>query len=153
MARGLTYGQAASESRRSVSTVRTLLHNAYRRLGVATIAQALAVCTHIGWLDAVPEDGAAVNLADRRVTWAQRLYLEAFDQTLRAGTDPKELERTQRLREAALAGLYKEAGKARPWRALTSDPIEGIVRDLQRFSVKRKRREAVVTRKARTSPR
>jgi hypothetical protein len=150
MARGLTYDQAARESRRSVSTVRTLLHNAYRRLGVATIAQALAVCTHIGWLDAVPEDGAAVNLADRRVTWAQRLYLEAFDQALRAGADPKELERTQRLREAALAGLYKEAGKARPWRASTRDPIEGIVRDLQRFNLEWKRREAV-TRKARTS--
>jgi DNA-binding CsgD family transcriptional regulator len=133
MARGLTYGQAAIESRRKVSTVRTHLHNAYRRLGVATIAQALALCTHIGWLDRVADDGAVVDLADRRVTWAQRLYLEAFDQTLRAGTDPKELERTQRLREAALGGMYREAGKARPWRAFSSDPIDAIVRDLQRF--------------------
>jgi DNA-binding CsgD family transcriptional regulator len=133
MARGLSYGEAARESRRKESTVRTHLHNAYRRLGAASITQALSLCTHIGWLDPVPNDGAAVNLADRRVTWAQRLYLEAFDQALRAGTDPNELERTQRLRDAALAGMYKEAGKAQPWRALRSDPIAAIARDLRRF--------------------
>jgi hypothetical protein len=126
MARGLSYAEAASESHRGVSTVRTLLQTAYRRLGVASIAQALALCSSAGWLDPVVEDGAAVHLADRRVTWAQRLYLEAFDQSLRAGTDAAELRRTQRLREAALTGMFKDARKQQPWRAATRDPIEAI---------------------------
>ncbi len=131
MARGLSYAEAARETRRSPSTVRSLLHSAYQRLGVSTIAQALAVCTQIGWLDPVPQDGAVVESADRRVTWAQRLYLEAFDQSLRAGTDPDEADRTQQLRKAALAGMCRGVGTVRPGRRLTSDPIERIARALQ----------------------
>jgi hypothetical protein len=134
MATGLTYAGAASETCRSTSTIRSLLHTAYQRLGVATIAQALAVCTHAGWLDAVPADGSIVDLADRRVTWAQRLYLEAFDQSLRASGDPEEVERTQRLREAALTGLYKEVGKERPWRRAAGDPMDRLAFDLQRLA-------------------
>jgi hypothetical protein len=130
MATGLTYAEAASRSRRSTSTIRSLLHTAYKRLGVATIAQALTVCTHAGWLDAVPADGSVVALADRRVTWAQRLYLEAFDQSLRAHGEPAEMERTRRLREAALSGMYREVAKDRPWRQLTADPMERLMRDL-----------------------
>jgi DNA-binding CsgD family transcriptional regulator len=126
MARGLTYAEAARETRRTVSTVRTQLNNAYRRLGVSTISQALVTCTHAGWLDPVPDDGNAVELADRRVTWAQRLYLETFDQSLRAGDDPREHERTDQLRDAALTGMYKEADRERPWRQLTRDPIDRI---------------------------
>jgi DNA-binding CsgD family transcriptional regulator len=144
MARGLSYAEAARETHRSRSTVRSLLHTAYRRLGVSTIAQALTVCWHAGWLDAVPQDGVVVEFADRRVTWAQRLYLEAFDQFLQAGDDLEEVERTRRLREAALEGMYKEAGDAgrfpvadeRPWRELTSDPIDRIARDLQRLNLR-----------------
>jgi hypothetical protein len=136
MARGLSYAEAAREAHRSHSTVRSLLHTAYRRLGVSTIAQALAVCWDAGWLDPVPNDGAAVELGDRRVTWAQRLYLEAFDQYLQAGDDLREVERTRRLREAALEGMYRGTGEERPWRELTSDPIDRIARDLQRLSLR-----------------
>jgi DNA-binding CsgD family transcriptional regulator len=136
MARGLSYAEAAREAHRSHSTVRSLLHTAYRRLGVSTSAQALAVCWDAGWLDPVPHDGVAVELGDRRVTWAQRLYLEAFDQYLQSGDDLEEVERTRRLREAALEGMYRGAGEERPWRELTSDPIDRIARDLQRLSLR-----------------
>lgn len=136
MATGLTYAQAAKETGRSASTIRSLLHTAYQRLGVATIAQALALCTLGGWLDAVPDDGSLVELADRRVTWAQRLYLEAFDQSLRASDEPGEVERTQRLREATLTGMYREVGRNRPWRQAASDPIERLARDLRRLALR-----------------
>ena len=136
MARGLSYAEAARETRRSESTVRSLLHRAYGRLGVSTIAQALVVCTYAGWFDAVPRDGADVEYADRRVTWAQRLYLEAFDQSLRAGAAPSDLDRTQRLRDGALTGMYREAGKERPWRQVTCDPIDRIARTLQRLDAR-----------------
>jgi DNA-binding CsgD family transcriptional regulator len=134
MATGLTYAAAARRTCRSTSTVRSLLHTAYRRLGVRTIAQAFAVCTHAGWLDPVPADGSIVALADRRVTWAQRLYLEAFDQFLRASGEPEEVERTQRLREAALTGLYREVGQDRPWRRAAGDPMARLAFDLRRLA-------------------
>jgi DNA-binding CsgD family transcriptional regulator len=133
VARGLSYESAAQETRRSVSTVRSLLHNAYRRLGVATIAQALVTCTHAGWLDPVPAEGTVVQFADQRVTWAQRLYLEAFDQTLRAGDDSAEVQRTLSLRQAALTGVYREVGKEQPWRQAAADPIERIANAIARF--------------------
>jgi DNA-binding CsgD family transcriptional regulator len=131
MARGLSYAQAAEETGHSPSTIRTLLHTAYGRLGVPTIAQALALCAQAGWLDeSVPHEGAAVEFADRRVTWAQRLYLEAFDQSLHAGDDLDEIARTRALRAAALGGLCKEAGtKLRP-RELPADPLERLLADL-----------------------
>jgi DNA-binding CsgD family transcriptional regulator len=135
IASGLTYAEVAREMRLSTSTLRTHLSNAYGRLGVSSIAQALAACSQAGWLDEVPRDGAAVEFADRRVTWAQRLYLEAFDQSLRAGEDPEERERSQRLREAALAGVYNEAGgDPPPARRTTVDPLERIARAIHRLS-------------------
>ena len=94
--------------------MRSLLHTAYARLGVASIAQALAVCTQAGWLDEVPDDGAIVELADRRVTWAQRLYIEAFDQSLRSGNNADEQERTQQLRGAALKGCMRKQRDRHP---------------------------------------
>jgi DNA-binding CsgD family transcriptional regulator len=138
MARGLSYAEAAREAHRSHSTVRSLLHNAYKRLGVSTIAQALTVCWHAGWLDVVPQDGMPVELGDRRVTWAQRLYLEAFDQSLKAGDDLEEVERTRQLRQAALEGIYKGPFEERPWRELTTtDPLDRIARDLRRLDLLR----------------
>jgi DNA-binding CsgD family transcriptional regulator len=142
VARGLSYAEAAREAHRSRSTVRSLLHTAYQRLGVSTIVQALTVCWQAGWIDAVPQGGAIGQLTDRRVTWAQRLYLEAFDQSLRARDDLREVERTRWLRESALEGIYREAagqrrcsrvGDERRWRELRSDPIDRIARDLQRL--------------------
>jgi DNA-binding CsgD family transcriptional regulator len=136
LARGLSYAQAARELGCSTSTVRSLLHTAYKRLGVSTIVQALAVCTDVGWLDFVPNDGEVVELADRRVTWAQRLYLEAFDQALRAGDDAAEIERTRVLRDAAVTGMFKEVDKERPWRAMANDPLERIARTLRRLDAR-----------------
>jgi DNA-directed RNA polymerase specialized sigma24 family protein len=138
MASGMSYAQVAEATRRRPSTVRTLVHHAYQRLGVSTIAQALAVCTQVGWFDDVPQDGAIVTLADRRVTWAQRLYLEAFDQSLQAGDDPEELARTRQLREAALTGMCREAGVETPWRGASGDPIERIAQALQRLDTPRR---------------
>jgi DNA-binding CsgD family transcriptional regulator len=135
MARGLTYSQAAGESHRSPSTVRSLLHTAYKRLGVSTISQALAVCTAAGWLDEVPQDGAAVEFADNRVTWAQRLYLEAFEQSLRAREDPDEVTRTRMLRRAALTGVYNEARKEQPRRRFSSDPLGRLLRDTSQLGL------------------
>ena len=131
LARGLSYAQAARERRCRVSTIRSLVHTAFGRLGVSSIAQALAVCSHVGWLDVVPRDGQVVELADRRVTWAQRLYLEAFDQSLRAGDDEAEVKRTSALRDAALTGVFSEADQERPWRPMTTDPLERIAQTLR----------------------
>jgi DNA-binding CsgD family transcriptional regulator len=150
LARGLSYAQAAEEVCCSTSTVRSLLQTAYQRLGVSTIAQALAVCTRIGWLDVVPHDGELVHLADRRVTWAQRLYLEAFDQALRAGDDANEVARTGVLRDAALTGMYREADKERPWRQAGADPLERLAHTLRRLSAREERAEA--TGQVRTGP-
>ena len=136
LARGLSHAEAANELCCSRSTVRSLLHTAYRRLGASTITQALAVCHHVGWLDAVPHDGKIVELADRRVTWAQRLYLEAFDQFLRAGANRTELERTRVLRDATLTGVFREVDKQRPWRVVTSDPLARIAATLRRLDAR-----------------
>ena len=143
LSRGLTYIEIAEQLRRSKSTVRSQLHWAYARLGVSSGAHAVSVCMQAGWLDEVPHDGTALNLADRRVTWAQRLYLEAFDQSLRAGDDSAEVERTQSLRDAALIGLLREADKERPWRATASDPLERIARTLRRLDERSAGRAAV----------
>lgn len=51
-ARGFTNKQTALALRCSSSTVRTDLHNAYRRLGVNGAAQAVIVCYQAGWLAA-----------------------------------------------------------------------------------------------------
>ena len=150
LARGFTYAQAAHELGCAQSTVRTLLQTAYKRLGTSTIAQAVALCAHVGWLDLVPDDGESVELADRRVSWAQRLYLEAFDQSLRAGDDATEVERTRVLRDAALTGLFKEVDKERPWRAAATDPLERIARTLRRLDARADRPPAVD--QARTVP-
>jgi DNA-binding CsgD family transcriptional regulator len=133
LARDLTCAEAAQEAGCSESTIRSHLHTAYRRLGVSKLWQALAICREAGWLDIVSEEGAVVELADRRVTWAQRLYLEAFDQSLRAGDDPAEVRRTETLREAALLGVCREAGTAQPWRQPAAHPLERIAQTLGRL--------------------
>lgn len=138
LARGLTYAQVADATGRRTSTVRSLVSQAKGRLGVSTLAEAVAICMQAGWLDVVDQDGQAVALADPRVTWAQRLYLEAFDQSLAAGDDPQEVARTRQLREAALTGMCREAGLERPWRAMAGDPLERIAQTLRRLDESRR---------------
>jgi DNA-binding CsgD family transcriptional regulator len=74
----------------TVSTIRTTLHHAYRALHVHTAAQAVAACWEAGWMDPV-----GVPWADRRVTAAQRLYLDAFDRFLHAHRDELEQRRAR----------------------------------------------------------
>ena len=72
-------------------------------------------------------------MALRLLTSSQRLYLNAFDQFLRAGGDRQEVERTRRLREVALQDVYGDATGERPWRELTRDPIDRILHDLRQL--------------------
>jgi hypothetical protein len=69
-------------------------------------------------------------MASDLLTSAQLLYLEAFDQTLRAGPDPQEAARTRRSREAALRRIYERADGERPRRGVAPDPIGRILLDL-----------------------
>jgi DNA-binding NarL/FixJ family response regulator len=47
---GKLYKQIAQELHRSTSTIRTHLHNAYRKLGVYDRAQAVLLAERHGWL-------------------------------------------------------------------------------------------------------
>jgi putative nucleotidyltransferase with HDIG domain len=50
LARGHTYKELAAELGRSTSTIRTQLHNSYKKLGVRDRAQAVLLATDRGWL-------------------------------------------------------------------------------------------------------
>ena len=50
LARGMVYKQIASELGLSTSTVRTHLHNVYRKLGAMDRAQAVLMATERGWI-------------------------------------------------------------------------------------------------------
>lgn len=86
LADGKIYKQIAGESGRSVSTVRTQLHTAYRRLGVSDRAQAVIVCERAGWLEDVLPEHRKRKRADQ-VTHTQQLYLDAFQRWLRSNSD------------------------------------------------------------------
>jgi DNA-binding CsgD family transcriptional regulator len=51
LARGLTYKQAAAARGVASATVRTQLHNAYKRLGVLSAMHAVIACNMAGWID------------------------------------------------------------------------------------------------------
>jgi putative nucleotidyltransferase with HDIG domain len=55
LAEGKTYKQIAYELDRKVSTIRTHLYNAYKKLGTADRAQAVLLATKHGWLAKRPE--------------------------------------------------------------------------------------------------
>jgi DNA-binding CsgD family transcriptional regulator len=57
LAAGKTYKQIAYELDRKVSTIRTHLYNAYKKLGTADRAQAVLLATKHGWLVKRPEAG------------------------------------------------------------------------------------------------
>lgn len=79
------------------TTVRSHAHDAYKRLGVSTVSQAVAVMFREGWLE--PDDllsdyeGPAYTTESQRfkINWvpspAQRLYLDAFDRLLAERSD------------------------------------------------------------------
>lgn len=110
--RGLSYKQMAAERTVSVSTIRSHIHSAYKRLGVIDGTQAALVCVGAGWVDP-PASGwvdhsesrtaallqhviLALEELSRQVerevernglTPAQRAYLDVFGTWLRARDD------------------------------------------------------------------
>lgn len=92
VADGLTYQQIALRDGVAGTTVRTQLHSAYRRLGVAGGLQAVVYCFKAGWLDpALEREPPPPARRENRVTAAQALYLEAFQRWLRTQA-PKDKE-------------------------------------------------------------
>jgi DNA-binding CsgD family transcriptional regulator len=103
MVRGLADGkdqaQIACDSGRALSTVRTLLSTAYRRLGVSGGAQAVAHCCGHGWIGrgepAINHLALSVGRLARAITSeekstltaGERSYLHAFEDYLYARTD------------------------------------------------------------------
>ena len=89
-------------------------------------------CIDAGWIDPVQENPGLLEFTDRRVTAAQRVYLEAFDRHLEARDDKPVLEQAKRRTDAALVALDK------PPRSLASrDWISSLLTDMARMSDKR----------------
>jgi DNA-binding NarL/FixJ family response regulator len=105
----------------SAHSVRNSLSDAYRRLHVTSLGQALAACYAHGWLD-TDLARSEQSCQDEKVTWAQRLYLEAWDQGRTARSD-EEHARSQRMRADALAGVMREANVDLPDRPRAVAPI------------------------------
>lgn len=147
LAEGLTYAQIAERLGCQTSTVRTHLHAAYNRLGVATSYQAVLACARAGWLglddagDAGCEqmlrlEALLGRLVDahvsrrkfRTLTPAQHHYLDTLDLYL---TDRRRGHRHQmagdRMR-SALSGVLAEAGIAS--RHANEQPERDLVDDL-----------------------
>ncbi len=132
-ASGLTSKQAAMKLGLAHRTYLRRLTLAYQRLGVSCIGQALAVCFAEGWVDS---DLERVGRSEegQEVTWAQRLYLEAFDQSLGAEKsvtpDLGEVLRTARLRADALVGVNHEAHRTTAARQPSADPIDQLLTNM-----------------------
>jgi DNA-binding CsgD family transcriptional regulator len=113
----------------TASTVRQHCQNAYRRLGVTHAVQALVVCFNAGWIDPVQtriQDPLRFSDDEKwEPTPAQRVYLDAFDDHLRAGDDERALLAAKRKTDAALVALDQ------PWRSMPSrDWIDELLSDM-----------------------
>ena len=133
LARGIGMKQIGLELGTTHSTVRTHLHNAYARLHAANAAQAVAVIHAAGWLDPVSASTAAHALEheDRRVTPAQRLYLDAFDRFLSSGSSEHREEMGHMLGAMFIeSGLGLAKAHARPRReaSFRRDPLARLAR-------------------------
>jgi DNA-binding CsgD family transcriptional regulator len=103
LADGKTPEQIAGETSRSISTIRTTIGTAYRRLKVGSSVQAVIYCFKAGWVtaDAIQPIEMPAAPAPRipiRVTTEQALYLEAFERWLRTGDADDRDEATVLLR-------------------------------------------------------
>jgi DNA-binding CsgD family transcriptional regulator len=126
LTRGLTRDQIAAQLGVSCSTVRTILHQAYVRLGVANGAQAVAVFAARGWLDGVPP----LPDRDQRTDRFARVYLDAFDSYLRTGSD-----RARRAMDIALLGARHDRNVPHtPPRRPAIDPIDRLLAAIARTS-------------------
>jgi len=127
---GLQTAGIAERLRLSASTVRQHCVNAYRKLDVTHAAQALVVCFNAGWIDPLQTRIQHPARFSDDGTWeptpAQRVYLEAFDEHLRAGDDRASLERAKHKTDAALVALEQ------PPRSVSSrDWIDRLVATMQ----------------------
>ena len=115
---GLQTPGIAHRLRLSRSTVRSHCVNAYRKLNVTHAVQALVVCFNAGWIDPVEtrirDPLRFPNDDNWEPTPAQRVYLDAFDEHLRAGDDAAALEAAKRKTDAALVAMDQ------PWRSVAS---------------------------------
>lgn len=93
MMQGRDYGEIAHELKINVSTIRTHIHSAYERLGLAGSSRGalFAVMLSRGWItpaEVAPQDAystwlqATRNDLDWQPSAAQRCYLKAFDRLL-----------------------------------------------------------------------
>jgi DNA-binding CsgD family transcriptional regulator len=115
---GLTQKQTARRLGVEVSTVRSLLHGAYRALDVRTAVQAALVAIHAGWLGA-----AATPEPDEQITPFQRAYLAAFDDHLRTGSS-----RSRATMRIALYGARHAVGLTpRPEQEPERDGLDRVV--------------------------
>jgi DNA-binding CsgD family transcriptional regulator len=127
---GLQTPGIAHRLRLKASTVRQHFANAYRKLGVTHAAQALVVCFNAGWIDPVQTrvQDPLRFANDDKLAPAQRVYLDAFDEHLRAGDDPVALEAAKRKTDAALVALDQ------PWRSVASrDWMDGLISHIARL--------------------
>jgi DNA-binding CsgD family transcriptional regulator len=115
---GLTMKQAAQRMGISFSTARTIAWQAYGRLGVNSIAQAVIVMSRPGWLRWLPNEPDPTP-----VTAFQRAYLAAFDEYLASGTDA-----ARRRMGIALMGARDEAGAPHHPRRPVEDPLDRLLR-------------------------
>jgi DNA-binding CsgD family transcriptional regulator len=104
LARGYSYRRIAQHAGIRVSTVRTHLQVAYRRLGVHKASDAAIAVLSAGWVDFVETDWG-----DDRTTAAQSLYVAAFQRYTRDGSAKNRAEMTHMLR-----AMHFEAGKLPP---------------------------------------
>lgn len=131
LADGLLMKQIAVKHGVEVSTVRSQLHTAYRKLGVSNRVEAVLAASTNGWIDnpvnrAVHRLAVAIErLADCRhaanpLTEEQRVYLAAFDEMLFARSDRQKIAAREKMR----SGLAMMLGEVPP------DPVERIVSGL-----------------------
>jgi len=127
-AAGMILKQIARRMGVKFTTVRTHVRVAREKLGVHTTTEAVVACIDAGWIDPVVEDPKLLRFMDRRVTAAQRVYLDAFDRHLKA-RNAAALEQAKRRTDAALVALDK------PPRSVASrDWIGSLLNDMTRLS-------------------
>ena len=114
VARGESQKQFAASTGRTRATVRSLLGAAYGRLGVDGAPQAVVECVRHGWLGITPSGVRQLNAPDpgldgpEGVTARQAVYLEAFEQLLRA-REPDEARASAKVMDRALGQVFDEA--------------------------------------------
>lgn len=123
LAQGLTYKQIGLRLDRSPSTIRSLCHRAYTKLGVADRTQAVLACERAGWIDSpgidptarltlrlcrATEEMCRLIRSRAQLTDPQREYVSAFDQLVYARADEDHIA-ARRAMAGALAVVLHDA--------------------------------------------